>query len=104
MLGRLMGDEAIVRVISNAFLDDIPRQVRALKRVLAADDVQGTERLAHTIKGATANVGGERLREVASQMEQAARAGDLATAGSRMAELEARFEQLKDTMAGSGSR
>ncbi|MCX5883486.1 MAG: Hpt domain-containing protein [Deltaproteobacteria bacterium] len=61
-------------------------------------DVSGVERQAHSIKGASAYMGGERLREVALVMEKAARAGDLRTAKGHMADLETQFDQLKQAM------
>jgi len=58
----------------------------------------GFEFQAHTIKGSYANVGGERLSAVASEMEQAATAQDLTAAGALMTELEKQFDRLKEEM------
>ena len=98
MMARLMDDEDLARMVVEGFLEDIPRQIAALKGYLETGDAAGAERQAHTIKGASANVGGERLREVAFEMEKAARAGDLSTAGRLMAELEAQFDRLNQAM------
>jgi len=93
-----MGDEDLAKEIMALSLDDIPRQIRALKDFVEAGDVPGIEYQAHTIKGASANVGGEALCEVAFEMEEAGKAGDLSTAKGRMAELEAQFDRLKEAM------
>jgi CheY-like chemotaxis protein len=98
LLVRVMDDEDLARVGVEAFLDDIPRQMHALQESLDAGDVAVTERQAHTIKGASANVGAERLRAVASEMEQAAKARDLGAVQARMADLERQFEAVKDAM------
>ncbi len=100
MLERLMGDEELAGTILDGFLEDIPRQIQALREFLDAGDVPGADRQAHTIKGAAANVGGEALRELASEMEMAAKAGDLAMVAARMTDLEKRFEQLKRAIQG----
>jgi two-component system sensor histidine kinase/response regulator len=84
--------------VVDGFLEDLPRQITALKAVLEAGDAPGVERQAHTLKGASANVGGERLREVAYEMEQAARAWDLNAAGIYLAELEAEGMRLTHAM------
>jgi PAS domain S-box-containing protein len=99
MMARLMDDEDLARMVAEGFLEDIPRQITALKGYLETGDASGTERQAHSIKGASANVGGERLREAASQMEKAARAGDLRTAGRHLSDLEAQFCLLNQAMA-----
>jgi HPt (histidine-containing phosphotransfer) domain-containing protein len=98
MLSRLMDDEKLARRVVEGYLDDIPRQLVALKQLLDAHDVSGAERQAHAIKGASANVGGERLRAVASEVEKAAKALDLSAAKSRMADLERQFEALRQAM------
>jgi HPt (histidine-containing phosphotransfer) domain-containing protein len=100
MLERLMGDEELAETIAQGFLADIPRQIEALRNYLEAGDAAGAERQAHTIKGASANVGGERLRALAFEMEKAGKAGDLESIKTRMDELAATFAELKQTMKG----
>ncbi len=98
MLARLMDDEDLAKMVAESFLEDIPLQIDALKGYLEAGDAAGAERQAHTIKGASANVGGERLRAVAFEMEKAAKAGELRAAGGYITELEAQFAALNKVM------
>jgi PAS domain S-box-containing protein len=99
MMARLMHDKELAKAVAEGFFEDIPRQIEALRRYLEDQDAPGAERQAHTIKGASATVGGEALRAVAYEMEMAGRAGDLAAVKTGLAELEAQFERLKQTMA-----
>jgi PAS domain S-box-containing protein len=98
MMARLMDDDDLARMVIEGFLEDIPQQIAVLKGFLESKDPVGTERQAHTIKGAAANVGGERLREAAFDMEKAARAENLSAAGRLLAELEAQFDRLHQAM------
>jgi HPt (histidine-containing phosphotransfer) domain-containing protein len=98
MMARLMGDENLAIVIIESFLKDIPQQIAALKDYLKAGNATGAERQSHTIKGASANVGGKRLMNVAFKMEMAGKADDLNTVNASMAELEAQFDALKQAM------
>ena len=98
MMTRVMEDEDLAKEIVAAFLEDIPRQIAALRVCLEGGDARGAGRQAHTIKGASANVGGERLREVAAEMEVSGKAGDLAAVTGRLAELDERFDRLKQAM------
>jgi CheY-like chemotaxis protein/HPt (histidine-containing phosphotransfer) domain-containing protein len=91
VLQRMMGDEELAMAVITAFLDDMPHQIEDLKDLLRAGDATGSGRLAHSIKGAAANVGGERLRHAALEMEKAADAGNLDVAQAGMANLEAQF-------------
>jgi CheY-like chemotaxis protein/HPt (histidine-containing phosphotransfer) domain-containing protein len=99
MMTRLMDDEELARAVVEGFLADIPRQIGMLRGYLEAGDAPGGERQAHSIKGASANVGGERMREVAVEIEKAARGGDLDAVRARMARLETEFDRLKREMS-----
>ena len=88
MMARLMDDEDLARTVVEGFLEDIPKQIEALKGYLEAGDAARAERQAHTIKGASANVGGEALRAVAFEMEKAGKTGDLESVTARLPELE----------------
>jgi CheY-like chemotaxis protein/HPt (histidine-containing phosphotransfer) domain-containing protein len=102
ILQRMMGDEALVALILKAFLDDVPEQIRKLKAYVEVGDAKACGRQAHSIKGASANVGGERLRQAARKMEKAADADDLAAVRAYMPELEDRFEELKEEIVAQG--
>jgi PAS domain S-box-containing protein len=92
---RLMGDEELVKTVLAIFLEDIPLQIQMLKEYLDTRDAAGAERQAHTIKGASANIGGEALRVIAFEMEKNGKAGDIEAMMLRMPDLEAQFERLR---------
>ncbi len=98
MMDRLMHDAYLARVLVKAFLKNAPKQIESLKGYLKTGDVIGVERQAHTIRGASASVGGEALAAVALKMETAGKAGDLEAVKSGMAALESQFDRLKQTM------
>jgi HPt (histidine-containing phosphotransfer) domain-containing protein len=99
MLERLGNDEDLAQLVAGGFLNDIPRQIAALRDCLDAGDAPAAGRRAHTIKGASSNVGGEALRALAFGMEKAGKAGDLASMAAHMDGLELEFVRLKDAMA-----
>jgi CheY-like chemotaxis protein len=98
VLERMMDDRDLATLVFETFLADIPLQIEALQALLESGDAPASMRHAHSIKGAAANVGGERLRKAAAEMEQAARAGDLTAATDQMAELRARFLELQEAI------
>ncbi|MCD4829335.1 MAG: PAS domain S-box protein [Candidatus Cloacimonetes bacterium] len=98
LLERLMDDEDLVKEITELFLGDIPVQIQALKDALDAEDASVAERVAHTIKGASANVSGEALSKLAHKMEKAGKAGNLDDVRGLMAELESQFALLHTAM------
>lgn len=97
MMGRLMDDEDLVKTISEGFLADIPLQIEKLRAAIEAGDVEGARRQAHTIKGASSNVGGERLRAAAFDMEKKC-GGNMDDVRALLPKLETEFNLLKQAM------
>ncbi len=95
LLDRVMGDKALARKVVNIFVEDMPVQIESLRDRLEAGDVKGVVHQAHTIKGAAANVSGERLRAAAFDIEKAATAGDLSSARESMSRIDDEFKALK---------
>lgn len=93
-----MGDMDLAKAVVKEFITEIPRQLASLKKSLDSGDALTVQRQAHTIKGASANMGGERMRDAAFQLEKAAQAGDWDAAGSLMTKLEMEFDRLKKAM------
>ena len=98
LLDRVMNDEELARVVIEGFLDDLPGQIQQLKDSVMAGDARQVEQQAHKIKGAAATAGGEALRAVALAVEQAGKAGDIATASARVAGLDAHIGALTEAM------
>ena len=98
VLERMMDDSDLVTLVIETFLADMPLQIEQLQAHLESGDLPASMRHVHTIKGAASNVGGERLRKLAAQMEKSARAGELSAVIDRMVELRARFLQLQEAI------
>ena len=94
VLNRLMGDDALVGMIVAAFLEDVPKQVLALRECLEGGDLKAAERYAHSIKGASASVGAEALREAARLVEDASRGGDRAGAKGGLPDMDREFDRF----------
>jgi HPt (histidine-containing phosphotransfer) domain-containing protein len=54
------------------FANDVPQRLDKISTGLNAGNFNSVRREAHTIKGAAANLGGERTREAAYDLEKAA--------------------------------
>jgi CheY-like chemotaxis protein/HPt (histidine-containing phosphotransfer) domain-containing protein len=99
LVTRLMGDEVLARTVVEGFLEDAPKQIESLRAHLGAGDAPGATRQAHTIKGASATVGGEVLSAVAQEMEKAASSGDLEAVRDLLPDLELAFGRLRAAMS-----
>ncbi|MCA1997279.1 MAG: response regulator, partial [Armatimonadetes bacterium] len=91
MLHRLGGDLELAVDVLRAYLDDVPQRLADLRDASERGEGQRAKAIAHTVKGASANVGAEAVREAAAQIESAAAAGEQWSP----TELAARFQAAR---------
>lgn len=99
LLERVDGDEELIREVLGIFLDDTPKILEDLKTAINGALPEAVAKAAHTLKGASANIAANRLRDQAYQLEMKAKSGDLANASDLYAKLEAEFGELKTHLA-----
>jgi len=98
LLKRLMGDRELAKTIVGAFLDEIPHQIDGLKREVANGNSANARILAHTIRGASANLAAEALRQVAHEVEVMAVRGDLDGLTNMIPMIETQFDLFEETI------
>lgn len=104
LLNLLGGDEEAAADIVREFLSDVPQQVAALRAALTVGDVERARVQAHTLKGASANVGAGALRAVAYRAETAAADGDLEALAGLLSDIEVQVMRLQKALNGRGQR
>jgi HPt (histidine-containing phosphotransfer) domain-containing protein len=95
LLNLLGGDREAAAEITAEFLKDAPLRAAALHEALAAGDAALARREAHTLKGASANVGAEALRAAAQHAELACASGSLQEASEFAQKLDAELILLQ---------
>ncbi len=98
LLNRAMDDQEFMQELIREFLIDTPKQIEILRTLIDCKNSQEAGRKAHLIKGAASNVGGDAMRAVAYEMEQAGKAGDLDLMIAAIDDLEAQFLKLSIAM------
>ncbi|MFU2209117.1 response regulator [Solidesulfovibrio sp. C21] len=76
-LERLGGNGALLASIAAEFVRDYATSGRTLARRLAAGDLDGARRLAHTVKGVAGNIAAEALADAARELEVTLGRGEL---------------------------
>ena len=95
LMQRLMGDAEMACSISRSFVEEATRRVTDLENALARSDVPTAMRHAHSLKGSSANLGAQALRETTAGIEDLLKSGQVAEAIARLPEINGRFEELK---------
>jgi len=76
------------------FLDTAREKVKALRAAVDVDDTAEVLRVAHSLKGSSANLAATGMAAIAVQLEVAARAGDTAATGEGVTLLETEMERV----------
>jgi HPt (histidine-containing phosphotransfer) domain-containing protein len=92
------GGDTFLREIIGIFLEDTPLRIAEIDQSLAAGDAPTFVRAAHTIKGASSNVGAAALRAVAEQLEQHAKKDGLVEVATLIAELKTEFASARTAL------
>jgi len=77
--------------ILELLVDSGKTDIASLEQAIAANDTEGVVKAAHSIKGASANLGLVDLSETARKIEFKGREQDLAGIGEKMQALKAKF-------------
>jgi len=90
----ICGDEAIVREIVAAFVEDTPNTVQLIVQAIDAQDIEQLRLYAHKLKGASTAISATQLRKAAAELENAAIAKDLQGAVAIIEQVKAEHERL----------
>ncbi|HTX15578.1 MAG TPA: response regulator [Candidatus Baltobacteraceae bacterium] len=98
-LDRVEGDRELLEEIVRIFMGECSSNMDAIRQALAASDARLLERLAHTVKGASANLSASAVSQVAFTIEKLARAGDLKPASEWIDKLQQEIDRLLPELA-----
>ena len=95
LLKRLLDDTDLVDISLKVFVADMPKQISALRTCLELANVIEAGRISHRIKGAAANIGADRMMNIAQQMEKLADSNDHSRLAPLLAQLEQHFSEFE---------
>jgi signal transduction histidine kinase/CheY-like chemotaxis protein/ligand-binding sensor domain-containing protein len=105
----LEGDRQLMGELARLFLDDLPKQMQAIRQAAKKTQSYDLERAAHRLKGSVGNFAAKPAFEAAFQLEKIARQGDLdkvpealSALESQIARLQLALEKWEDTPPGVG--
>jgi HPt (histidine-containing phosphotransfer) domain-containing protein len=89
-----MGDDELIRTVTEAFLKDMTLQIELLKTAVTNNNRQAVAMQSHKIKSSAANVGGIALSALAFGIEQSVETDELGALQQKLPELEQCFRLL----------
>lgn len=103
LVDRLAGDMDLSWEVLSEFVEELPRRLAEIEESLCAGDWALTRRLAHTLKGAAANLSAHRLSESALALERAAQDGNTKEIEELYAVLREQADRLAAAVHGVGA-
>jgi two-component system, sensor histidine kinase and response regulator len=97
-LERLDGDRQLLEELAALFLEESAQNLREIRKAFQAGEARLLERLAHTVKGASANIGATLVARAAADLEKVGRSRNLAGAESPLSKLEAELTRLEPVL------
>ena len=94
-LGRMGGDRELLEEVARLFEEEAVKMLDALRQALAAQDVPLLLRLAHTIKGSSANIGAIAVTHAAEEIENQLRSGSLKGLSGSIERLANELDRLR---------
>lgn len=89
------GEPDVLTEVLQMFLQEVPARIARLRNAWTAGDIQEMYRAAHSLKGSAGNIGAQRLFDVAKQLDERGRAGDLANSAPLVDALAAEYEKVE---------
>ncbi len=101
-LKRLEGDGRLLRELWADYLQKMPGELRILREAIEKGDAASAGRIAHSIKGASASIGGSAVSAASAGVERAASAGDIEAAAAVVhGLLNSEFDRLTEVLRAS---
>jgi HPt (histidine-containing phosphotransfer) domain-containing protein len=93
---------AFVRELIDAFVEDAPVQLAAIRSAVEQGDADEARRAAHTLKSNAATFGASALAEVSRELEAAGTRNELDGAGALVEQAELEWERAREALERAG--
>jgi HPt (histidine-containing phosphotransfer) domain-containing protein len=97
-LSRERGDALVQKVIA-AYVDDTPQHLQTLRRAINVHDPDRVRAVAHSLKSSSANVGAQKLAQLAKEMEHLGRADSTEGADVILTDMEQEFLMVRHSLS-----
>ena len=88
------GEPDVLAQVLQLFLDQAPLRLARLRSALAEGNVVEFQRAAHSLKGATGNIGARALHDAARRADESGKTGRLDSAAPLVAEIELHLAEV----------
>ena len=95
VLGEASGEDNLLKRLKILFLSDADTHVGAIHQAIAADDASAMGESAHTLGGASSNLGATLLAELCATLEASGESGDMIASAASLEAIEAELVRVR---------
>jgi HPt (histidine-containing phosphotransfer) domain-containing protein len=95
---RDLGDAELLAELAEMFIDDATSRLGELWEAVGAGDAAGVERVAHTLKGSSGNMGAARMSAICAELQEVGASGDIERAPGLLGELEEEYGRVRPAL------
>jgi HPt (histidine-containing phosphotransfer) domain-containing protein len=95
---RELGGAEMLAELAEMFLDDASSGLATLREAIEAGDANSVERVAHTLKGSSGNMGAKGMAAICAELQDTGSSGDLSCAPELLEQLEDEFERVRPAL------
>jgi CheY-like chemotaxis protein len=89
------GEPDILNELIRLYLKEVPPELEALREAAQMGEPQSVERIAHTLRGSSANIGALRMEALCAELEEMGRSEELAAALGQISRLQEEFGRVR---------
>ena len=95
VLERVENDRELLIELIEIFLEDYPNKITELKNSVANKNGENTQNIAHSLKGASANISAKKISSIFLGIENSVKDNNFAAVEQVLGQLEGLIEDLK---------
>ena len=97
---RVQDDTELLLELLDIYSADFEEKRPKLQEAVSSGNAEDVRSIAHSLKGASGNISAKALRESFLQLEDKGKAGDLSGAEELLAEIDTKYDALKERITG----
>lgn len=93
------GDMELLKELFQLFISDYPKKLSQFSQAIEEENFEVIQNIAHSLKGASGNLGLSSIYELTLKIENSAKEGDIADVKRAYKDLERELERLKEFLS-----
>ncbi|HEX2739117.1 MAG TPA: PAS domain S-box protein [Rubrobacter sp.] len=96
---RELGDSDLLSELADVFVEEVPDMLDTLREAIEKGDARAVQRIGHTLKGSSGNMGAKRMSRLCLDLEHAGESNDIPAAARLLEALREEFDHFRTELS-----